>query len=71
MKENGALRLPEIRETTQILLDLRDFSDQDNGVYICRDSVSGNQASITVVHGEISFKKILHIFQGSNGIGEN
>ena len=51
-KENGAIRLTITARSNARRLDLSSANDEDEGIYTCRDTVTGNSMSINVTKGE-------------------
>ena len=51
-KENGEIRLTVSARSNAQRLDLSSANKQDEGIYTCRDTVTGDSMSINVTGGE-------------------
>ena len=52
IKDNGALRLTTAARSNALRLDFSSAEEQDEGIYTCRDTVTGDSVSINVTGGE-------------------
>ena len=52
IKDNGAIMLTTATRSNALRLDLSIADEQDEGIYTCRDSVTGDSVPINVTGGE-------------------
>ena len=52
IKDNGTIRLTTAARSNGLRLDITIVDEQDEGIYTCRDSVTGDTVSINVTRGE-------------------